>query len=69
MGTQDKIELFGDHRVVRPNIPARLLSGLDCFLRNHPFIAIAFITLGFFAGAGVLFTLVALWPEIASLLK
>ena len=69
MGTQDKIELFGDHRVVRPNIPARLLSGLDCFIRNHPFIAIAFITLGFFAGLFIAFSVGALWPEIASLLK
>ena len=69
MGTQDKIELFGDHRVVRPNIPTRLLSGLDCFLRNHPFIAIAAITLGFFAGLFIAFSVGALCPEIASLLK
>jgi hypothetical protein len=48
---QDKIELFGDRRIVR--MPVRVRCGDACltFIRNHPFMFIALTSLALLVGA------------------
>ena len=69
MGTQDRIEVFGNGRVCRCRIRARLLDGLDCLLRNHPTTFYAIVISGLAAGAATALAVIGLWPEIYSLLK
>jgi hypothetical protein len=69
MATQDRIELFGNGRVVRCGIRTRLLDGLSCLLRNHPVLFAAIVGAGLAAGGATVFSVIGLWPEIAALLK
>ena len=69
MGTQDRIEVFGNGRVCRCGIRARLLDSISCLLRNHPYLFGTIVGLGLGAGGATMFAVIGLWPEIYSLLK
>lgn len=69
MGTQDRIEIFGDGRICRCGIRIRMFDGLFCCLRNHPVLSATLVGLGLVAGGFILFSAINLWPEIKALMK
>lgn len=48
---QSKIEIYGDHRIVRTGIHDRFLDAGLTFIRNHLFIALAAYSIALLAGA------------------
>lgn len=47
---QDKIYIYGDARVVRPGVRARVLDAVDCLISRAIGVILAAITLGIIGG-------------------